>query len=76
MLSLNYQHASSRSVICDAAVLNLFWHMQAGYELFDLPQETIDLTFGAVTLMTGTHSCCTSALLLHMQFQYERTCDC
>ena len=31
----------------------LFCRMQAGYELFDLPQETIDLTFGVVTLATG-----------------------
>ena len=32
--------------------------MQAGYELFDLPQETIDLTFGVVTLATGERSTC------------------
>ena len=28
-------------------------HAQAGYELFDEPQEVIDLTFGVVTLITA-----------------------
>ena len=42
---------------CTAATTEWFSRRsQAGYELFELPQETIDLTFGVVTLATGMPS--------------------
>ena len=40
--------------------------MQAGYELFDLPQEAIDLTFGVVTIVTSIVATLLGGLFIDM----------
>lgn len=40
--------------------------MQAGYELFDLPQEFIDLTFGVVTILTSVVATLLGGLFIDM----------
>lgn len=40
--------------------------LQAGYELFDLPQETIDLTFGVVTILTSVVAVLLGGLFIDM----------
>lgn len=40
--------------------------MQAGYELFDLPQEFIDLTFGVVTIATSIVATLLGGLFIDM----------
>ena len=40
--------------------------MQAGYELFDLPQEFIDLTFGVVTIVTSVVATLLGGLFIDM----------
>ena len=40
--------------------------MQAGYELFDLPQEFIDLTFGIVTIATSIVATLLGGLFIDM----------
>lgn len=40
--------------------------MQAGYELFDLPQEFIDLTFGVVTIVTSVIATLLGGLFIDM----------
>lgn len=39
---------------------------QAGFELFDLPQETIDLTFGVVTIATSIVAVLLGGLFIDM----------
>lgn len=39
---------------------------QAGYELFDQPQEVIDLTFGVVTLLTAIVATLLGGLFIDM----------
>ena len=40
--------------------------VQAGYELFDLPQEFIDLTFGVVTIATSIVATLLGGLFIDM----------
>ncbi|KAK9904850.1 hypothetical protein WJX75_003822 [Coccomyxa subellipsoidea] len=44
----------------------IFWGPKAGYELFDLPQETIDLTFGVVTIATSIVAVLLGGLFIDM----------
>ena len=42
------------------------FYVQAGYELFDLPQEFIDLTFGVVTIATSIVATLLGGLFIDM----------
>ncbi|CAL8464686.1 g4221 [Coccomyxa elongata] len=44
----------------------IFWGPTAGFELFDLPQETIDLTFGVVTIATSIVAVLLGGLFIDM----------
>ncbi|BDA49430.1 probable protein spinster homolog 1 [Coccomyxa sp. Obi] len=44
----------------------IFWGPKAGFELFDLPQETIDLTFGVVTIATSIVAVLLGGLFIDM----------
>ena len=66
-----HRHLSLNVPICAAqfeslALRLLLASAQAGYELFDLPQEFIDLTFGVVTIVTSIVATLLGGLFIDM----------
>ena len=51
---------------CMTAISEHYACAQAGYELFDLPQEFIDLTFGVVTIVTSIVATLLGGLFIDM----------